>query len=84
MVDIRKYRGLVWFAGGLKRAGRDEKGVAAVEFGLIAPVLLLMLVGTIEVSRAVSMDRRFGTVTSMVADLVAREKTITSGDVNSI
>lgn len=67
-----------------RRLAGDKRGVAAVEFGYIAPVMLVMLLGTIEASRAVSMDRRFGLVTSMVADLVAREKTMTAADMNAI
>jgi Flp pilus assembly protein TadG len=63
---------------------RNSDGIAAVEFGLLAPLLLLMLVGTIEVSRAISIDRKFGLVTSTVADLIAREKTLTSTDVNAM
>lgn len=57
---------------------RDRKGTAAIEFAYLAPVLLVMLLGTIEVSRGISIDRRFGLVTSMVGDLVAREKSIAS------
>lgn len=68
----------------LRHLIRDIRGVAAVEFGLIAPVLLIMLVGVFEVTRAVSIDRRFGQVTSMVADLIAREENITAADVNAI
>lgn len=55
---------------------RDTAGVAAIEFGLLVPVLLVMLLGTIEVSRGISMDRRFSLATSMVGDLVAREKSL--------
>jgi len=62
----------------------DRRGVAAVEFGIIAPVLLVMLVGVVEVTRAVSIDRRFGQVTSMVADLVAREENMTAANMNAI
>lgn len=62
----------------------DGRGIAAVEFGLIAPVLLIMLIGVIEITRAVSIDRRFGQVTSMVADLIAREENITAADVQAI
>jgi Flp pilus assembly pilin Flp len=62
----------------------DRRGIAAVEFGLIAPVLLIMLIGVIEITRAVSIDRRFGQVTSMVADLIAREDSVTEADVNAI
>ncbi len=66
------------------RLRRSSEGVAAVEFGLIAPVLLLMLIGTIEVSRAISIDRKFGFVTSTIADLVARERSLTAADVTAM
>lgn len=70
--------------GLLRRASRNAEGVAAVEFGFIAPIMLLMLIGTIEVSRAITIDRRFGLVTSMVGDLVTREKTMTSANLEKI
>ena len=62
------------FGDTLRRGYRCCQGVAAVEFGLLAPLLVVMLVGTYEVSRAISMDRRFNTITSMVGDLVSREQ----------
>ncbi len=63
-----------WIGSTAIRALRSKDGVAAVEFGYIAPVLLLMLVGSVETSRAISIDRRFSSVTSMVGDLVSREQ----------
>ncbi|MBU2583235.1 MAG: pilus assembly protein [Alphaproteobacteria bacterium] len=60
----------------LKRAIHNRDGIAAVEFGYIAPVMLLMLVGSVEASRAISIDRRFSSITSMVGDLVSREQEI--------
>ncbi len=63
---------------------RDKRGIAAVEFGLIVPVLVIMLVGVIEVTRAVSIDRRFGKVTSMVADLLTREESVDAATVQGI
>jgi Flp pilus assembly protein TadG len=73
---------------GLRRLSRafqrDQAGIAAVEFGYIVPVILLMFVGTVEISRAVSMNRRFDLVTSMVADLVAREKSMTAADLTAV
>jgi Flp pilus assembly protein TadG len=68
----------------LERFGRDSRGVAAVEFACILPVLLLMLVGTLEASRALAVDRRFNLATSMVADLVGRETKLTADDVKAI
>lgn len=58
----------------VKRAFANRDGIAAVEFGYIAPVMLLMLVGSVEASRAISIDRRFSSITSMVGDLVSREQ----------
>lgn len=62
----------------------NARGIAAVEFAGLVPIILLMLIGTVEVSRAVAMDRRFGQVTSMVADLVAREEKMTSADLTAV
>lgn len=68
----------------LRRFRKDARGIAAVEFGFIAPILLLMLLGTVELTRAISIDRRFSLVTSTVADLVTREEALTATDVNAI
>lgn len=58
----------------IARAIKNRDGIAAVEFGYIAPVMLLMLIGSVEASRAISIDRRFSSITSMVGDLVSREQ----------
>jgi Flp pilus assembly protein TadG len=63
---------------------QDVRGIAAVEFGFIAPILLVMLLGTVELTRAISIDRRFSLVTSTVADLVTREEALTGTEVNAI
>ncbi|MDP2215391.1 TadE/TadG family type IV pilus assembly protein [Phenylobacterium sp.] len=52
---------------------RDRSGVAAVEFALIAPVLILMYLGLAEVTMALMAERRAGHATAVVADLVAQD-----------
>ena len=54
----------------------DIKGVAAVEFAYIAPLLILALFGTVEVSRGVMMHKRFQRVSAMIGDLISREQTV--------
>lgn len=55
-----------------------EDGVAAVEFALILPIMLLVYIGTVEASALISMDRRVQSVTGALGDLVARSsETIT-------
>jgi Flp pilus assembly protein TadG len=50
----------------------SDKGVAAVEFALILPVMLLVYLGTLEASTLISMDRKVQSVAGAVGDLVAR------------
>ena len=57
---------------------RDRRGIAAVEFALIAPALLVVFLGVIEMSfrfRAAEETTRF---TQEVADLVSRQETFST------
>lgn len=67
-----------------RRAARDDRGVAAVEFALILPILAIMLLGTVEVARAVDADRRFGNATAMLTDLIAREQELDDDDLDGM
>lgn len=59
-------------------------GVAAIEFAYLAPILMVMMLGTVEASRAISVNRKFSLVTSMTGDLVAREKDVDNSKLASI
>jgi Flp pilus assembly protein TadG len=54
------------------RLWNGERGVAAVEFALILPVMLLVYLGTLEASTLITMDRKVQSVAGAVGDLVAR------------
>lgn len=56
----------------LKQFRADAAGVAAVEFALVVPVMLLLYVGSVEASTLISMDRRVQTIAGSVGDLVSR------------
>lgn len=49
-----------------------ESGIAAVEFALILPFMLLLYIGMVEGSTLISIDRKVQTVSGAVGDLVAR------------
>lgn len=55
---------------------RHERGNAAIEFGILAPLLTLILLGTVELGRAVSNNRHFTLTVYSTGDLVAREEYI--------
>ena len=66
---------------GTGRFGRNEAGIAAVEFALIAPILLLLYLGATDLTQALAIDRKLGTFASTVSDLVAQEETLNSAKI---
>lgn len=68
----------------LFRALRDPRGVSAVEFALIAPLLIGLYVGAIELGNALTINRRTSAVASTAADLAAQVKTVTAADLKDI
>ncbi|GAB2174511.1 TadE/TadG family type IV pilus assembly protein [Dongia sp. agr-C8] len=51
---------------------QDERGVTAIEFALVLPVVLLILLGCFEVPRYVLIVQKISRTASGVADLVAQ------------
>jgi Flp pilus assembly protein TadG len=68
----------------LGRLARQEGGIAAVEFALILPILIVLWFGGVEVTQALSVDRRLNNLASAIGDLVARSKVITWADIDNI
>jgi Flp pilus assembly protein TadG len=63
----------------------DTRGVAAIEFALIAPLMAAMFVGAVEMSQAITVDRRVTQIAGSTADLVARaDKTIAQSEIADI
>ena len=57
----------------LHRLKQDKRGVSAIEFALVLPVLLLVYFGIVGVTQLLSVDRKVTSITSATADLVAQE-----------
>ena len=66
------------------RFARDCRGVAASEFALILPVLVLVLFGTVEIGNAVLLDKKVTAAAQSAADLVAQQKVVTDADIDNI
>ena len=50
---------------------RDQRGVSAVEFAMLAPLMITMYFGSIEVSQGISIDRKLSLTarTLQISDL---------------
>jgi Flp pilus assembly protein TadG len=62
----------------------DDSGVSAVEFALITPVILLLLVGMVDINEALTVYRKMRQTSSTVTDLVAQRGEITPAEINMI
>ena len=68
----------------IRRWSGDERGVSAIEFAMLAPVLILFYMGMTEFCQGFMAQKRMGHVSAMVADLIAQEETVTPATVDDI
>ena len=54
------------------RLGVDRRGVSALEFALLAPIMILIYFGMAELSEAMMAQRRVSHATSSMGDLIAQ------------
>ena len=71
-------------SGLIRRWSGDERGVSAIEFAMLAPVLILFYMGMTEFCQGFMAQKRMGHVSAMVADLIAQEETVTPATVDDI
>jgi Flp pilus assembly protein TadG len=70
-------RAVSFVRGALARCTRDRRGIAAVEFAIVVPVILILYVGAADVTRAVQMGRRLDLLSRTLSDLVSQQSTTT-------
>ena len=75
---------MIAFLHWLKRFRQDQSGISAVEFAFLAPVMILLYFGMVEVCQAYMAQKRMSHVTSMVADLTAQAQSVTRNDLTDI
>ena len=70
-----------WF---FQRFGRDERGASAIEFALLAPVLLLVLVGTVTVFDMFRNAQNVEKATFTVGDILSRQTSISKASLHAL
>ena len=67
--------------GLLAHLAADTRGIAAVEFAMIMPLMMVMFFGMIDVSMGVGADRKVTMIAQSMADLASRYTSVNDTDV---
>jgi len=68
----------------LRKFLHDRRGLGAVEFALIAPLLLLIYLGSVDLADGVDTNKKVSRSASVLADLVARQLSVTKDDLDDM
>src|SRR5262245_58985067 len=63
---------------------RDQRGISAVEFAMLAPLMVTLYLGGVEISEGIAIDRKVTLVARTLGDLVAQTSSVTTTDINNI
>lgn len=67
-----------------RRLLRGQRGISAVEFALIMPIMVTLFVGGTELTQGITIKRKTTIATRVIADLVSQSTTINNADMNTI
>src|SRR5215210_4823639 len=61
----------------------DERGVSAVEFALLLPLMLSLYLGSVEISQGIGADRKVTLTARTICDLVSQVSSIGNADMTN-
>ena len=69
----------------LRRFARENKGLAALEFAIIAPLLMVpLLLGSVDLIDVMGANKRAQNAAASLADVVARDTEISNAEITSL
>ncbi|WFU09129.1 pilus assembly protein [Rhizobium sp. CB3090] len=60
----------------LRRFARDERGIGAIEFAILFPVLLMLYLGAFELTIALSVEKRASRAAGSIADILTQQSSV--------
>src|SRR6266481_3754193 len=75
----------IWLAArrSARDLARDRNGIAATEFAVIVPIMLVMFFGVVEFSSGVAVDRKVTLVARTLSDLTSQSTSVTDTDLSN-
>ncbi len=61
----------------LLRLVRDRRGVGAIEFAILVPVLLMLYLGALEITIGLSVAKRASRAAGSIADIITQQTSVT-------
>lgn len=68
----------------LRRFARAKTGLAALEFAILLPMMVLALFGSIDLIDTLNANKRAQNVTSSISDVVARDTEVSDAEVTGL
>lgn len=68
----------------LRGFARDRRGVSAVEFALVAPILIVAYLGLAELALGMMASRRASHLAATIGDLAAQSETLTDANITDL
>ena len=62
----------------------DQRGVSAVEFAMLLPLMVTLYLGAVEISQGVSINRKVTLTARTVADLASQVSSINNSDMTNL
>jgi len=72
------------FAALVARFAQDTSGVGAIEFAILVPVLLLLYLGALQTTMALSVAQRASRAAGTVADIVTQQPTVSKSALSAM
>src|SRR3954453_11707931 len=63
---------------------QDRRGVSAVEFAMLLPLMMTLYLGSVEISQGVGIDRKVTLTARTVADLASQASSINNTDMTNL
>jgi Flp pilus assembly protein TadG len=68
----------------MRRFGAATSGLAALEFAILLPLMVFLLLGSVDLLDALSVNRRAENVAASLADVVARDTSVSNAEMTGI
>jgi Flp pilus assembly protein TadG len=68
----------------LRRFARANKGLAALEFAIIAPMMIFLLFGSVDLIDVLGANKRAQNVAASLADVVARDTEVSNNEIDGL